>query len=92
MSYLNSDNGRAQLLGKAKTSSGLHNINSRIVASLKVPIPDLSEQHAIVDALDACNLRLAALEDEARVLDELFRAMLEELMTGRLSTLPLASG
>jgi type I restriction enzyme S subunit len=44
MCYLNSDSGRAQLLGKAKTSSGLHSINSRLIAGLQVPLPSRDEQ------------------------------------------------
>jgi len=89
MSYINSDRGRAQLLGKAKTSSGLHSINSRLIGALLVPLPELDEQQEIVDVLSACDAKIAALEREAALLEELFRAMLEELMTGRLSARPL---
>jgi type I restriction enzyme S subunit len=39
--------------------------------------------------LQACNHKITALEQEAAFLDELFRAVLEELMTGRLSKLLL---
>lgn len=84
MAYFNRDDGRAQLLGKATTSSGLHNINSRLITGLQLPIPDLAEQHAIVDAYDACDDRISGLEREMAVLDELFQAMLNDLMTGHL--------
>jgi hypothetical protein len=33
----------------------------------------------------ACDAKIAALERESALLDELFRALLEELMTGRVS-------
>jgi hypothetical protein len=36
--------------------------------------------------------RLTALNREASLLDELFRALLEELMTGRLSAVSLIVG
>jgi type I restriction enzyme, S subunit len=32
----------------------------------------------------ACDAKIAALERESALLDELFRALLEELMTGRV--------
>ena len=83
MCYVNSDDGRAQLLGKTKTSSGLHTINSRIVGNLQIPLPPLSEQHTIAATLRACDDKIAALEREAATHDELFKALLEELMTGR---------
>jgi type I restriction enzyme S subunit len=84
MSYLNSDAGRTQLLGRAKTSSGLHSINSRLIASLQIPLPTLAEQRTIAEALHACDEKIAALEREAAAHDELFKALLEQLMTGRL--------
>jgi hypothetical protein len=43
------------------------------------------------NSLQACDRKITALEQEAAFLDELFRAMLEELMTGRLSAQPLVS-
>lgn len=53
------------------------------------PTPPLHEQQQITDALSACDRKITALEQEKAILDELFRAMLEELMTGRLATSPL---
>jgi len=92
MDYLNGDDGRSQLLGKAKTSSGLHSINSRLIAGLQVPLPPLHEQKDITNLLRACDAKIAALEREIALLDELFRALLEELMTGRLSAVLLIDG
>jgi len=57
--------------------------------SLLLSIPSIFEQYEISGILKACDAKIAALEQEAAVLEELFRAMLEELMTGRLSALPL---
>jgi len=89
MSYLNSDGGRAQLLGKAKTSSGLHSINSRLVADLQIPTPPIEVQAVVVQAARACDAKMAALDHEKVVHEEMFRALLEELMTGQLSALQL---
>jgi type I restriction enzyme S subunit len=87
--YINGDDGRAQLLGRSKTSSGLQSINSRVVSDLSIPLPSLSEQREIADILAACDTHIAALEREISLHEELFRALLEELMSGRISALPL---
>jgi type I restriction enzyme, S subunit len=87
--YMNSDSGRAQLLGKSKTSSGLHNINSQVVASLRVPLPPLPEQQEIASILSGCDAKIAALEREMALHEELFGALLEDFMSGRLSVQPL---
>jgi type I restriction enzyme S subunit len=68
------------------------NINIEFLSPWPVMVPAPDEQRAIATVLNACDAKIAALEREAAALDELFRAMLEELMTGRLSTLPLSSG
>ncbi|NEQ21117.1 MAG: hypothetical protein F6K28_18210, partial [Microcoleus sp. SIO2G3] len=57
--------------------------------TLPILLPSIEEQQLISEALRACDRKITALEQEAAFLDELFRAMLEELMTGRLSALPL---
>lgn len=61
------------------------NLNSALVRSIIIPIPEIYEQKYILNTLNACDAKITALEHEAHLLDELFRAMLEELMTGRLS-------
>lgn len=59
------------------------------IRTILVPLPDLDEQERVVGALDAVVARVDALVREATLLDELFGALLEELMTGRLSAVPL---
>ena len=67
-------------------SSGVtaKHLNVADVKRLKIPYPSIEEQNYISTILDACDSKIAALEHEARLHDELFRAMLEELMSGRL--------
>lgn len=55
-----------------------------------VLLPPKNEQQEIAALLRACDTKIAALEREAALLDELFRAMLEELMSGRLSVRPIS--
>jgi type I restriction enzyme S subunit len=65
------------------------NINIEFLKPWPVPVPSHEEQRAIARALRSCDLRIATLESEIRLLNEFFRAMLDELMTGRLSTASL---
>ena len=52
-------------------------------------LPPLPEQRAIAAVFQAIDEKIAALEREVEHLDELFHAMLEELMTGQRSAVPL---
>ena len=48
--------------------------------------PQTRPSSRILEILNACDACISALDHEARLLDGLFRAMLEELMSGKLST------
>ena len=64
-------------------------VNIPILSNLVLPLPNSSEQQQIFKMLQACDTKIAALEQEAQHLDELFHAMLDELMTGKRSAVPL---
>ena len=64
-------------------------VNIPILSRLMLPLPRLSEQQEIAEILQACDDKIVALEQETARLDELFHAMLEELMTGQRSAAPL---
>lgn len=61
-------------------------LNKHQVENILLPSPELSEQHSI--AFIKCNFdnKIEILEREATILNELFKALSEELMSGRLST------
>lgn len=80
MEYVNSDGGRRQLLGMGKTSSGLHSINSSLVASLRLPAPPLPEQCAVVRAARITSTTRECNAVELRLLSDLFRTLLERVM------------
>lgn len=65
------------------------NLNADFIKSITIKLPNYDEQCEIAQVLRFCDKKVTALEQEAAFIDELFRAMLEELMTGRLSALPL---
>ncbi len=64
-------------------------INRNDVHAIHVSLATLSEQREIAEILSKCDSKIASLEQEGNLLEELFRALLEELMTGRLSTISL---
>ncbi|MBQ3301020.1 MAG: restriction endonuclease subunit S [Eggerthellaceae bacterium] len=51
--YLQSPDAKAQLFTKAKSSSGIHNINSKEIGATIMPLPSLGTQHEVVRMLDA---------------------------------------
>lgn len=65
--FLNSDQGRSQMIEKAKTTSGLYTLSSSKVASLEVPLPPLPEQQRILADLSA---QMTAAEKTRKVLEE----------------------
>lgn len=87
--FLNWDVTQQRLKMLATRGVSQSNINASKLKQFRVAVPPLSEQTAIVSILNACEDKIAALDQEITLLEELFQALLEELMTGRLSTLPL---
>ena len=79
---------RSRLLSQGRGVTAKH-LNVGDVKRLEIPIPSFDEQQEISEVLIAFNAKIAALEKETALLDELFHAMLEELMTGKRSAIPL---
>ena len=76
-------------LNRLQRKGGQPLITQSIIHELKIPLPPLLKQSEIAEILQACDTKIAALEQEAARLDELFHAMLDELMTGKRSAVPL---
>lgn len=87
--YLLLPNVRISLAGKMQGTTGRQRLSKDALVSLQIPLPPLPEQRAIAAVFQAIDEKVAALEQEAAHLDELFHAMLDELMTGRRSAVPL---
>ena len=79
---------RSKMLSLGRGVTAKH-LNVGDVKRLVIPIPSLNEQQEISEILNSCDTKIAALEQEATRLDELFHAMLDELMTGKRSAMPL---
>ena len=80
---------RTSLAGKMQGTTGRQRLNKDALVNLEIPLPPLPEQRAITNVFRAIDEKTAALEQEAQHLDELFHAMLDELMTGQQSAVLL---
>ena len=76
------------LLGLKVPNKG-YNRHYRYLREFSIQCPSLDEQRAIAKILLSFDTKIAALEQEVELIDELFHAMLEELMTGNQSTMQL---
>ena len=76
------------LLGLKVPNKG-YNRHYRYLREFSIQCPSLDEQRAIAKILLSFDTKIAALEQEVELIDELFHAMLEELMTGQRSAVPL---
>ena len=86
--YFRSNNYWRQI-DKSKGGRLKGGVNIPILSHLILPLPPLSEQREIANIFRAIDDKTAALEREVKLIDELFHAMLEELMTGQRSAVPL---
>lgn len=68
------------------------NLNSHLVGSIPIPLPPPPEQEEIADALTAIDAKLRSVEHENDLLGELFNALLEGLMTGKVGVEGLIDG
>lgn len=59
-------------------------LNKHNVASIKIPLPDAKDQISIVKTLDVISKKLNILKSKKKVLLELFKSLLHELMTGQI--------
>ena len=80
---------KLELLRRQSIGATTKYLTASIIRNLELTLPPLSEQHTISSVLWSCDTKIAALEREVELIDELFHAMLEELMTGQRSAVPL---
>lgn len=78
-----------QYLAQNATGLIMPNLNTKILERLPIAFPAIHDQEVIAQTIDACDSKIAVLEKEIALQEELFRVLLEELMSGRLSALPL---
>ena len=72
-------------LNRLKRQGGQPLITQGTLHRLEIALPLVDEQTDIASFKQACDAKIAALDREIALLDELFQALLEALMTGRVS-------
>lgn len=86
--FLNSGKARAYIEEKAKSTSGVNNINSEEISDLQIPVPTLAEQERIVAEIESRFKRADALETAVdRALNDaekLKQAVLKKAFSGEL--------
>ena len=79
---------RAQIERKAKSTSGVNNINSSEIQSIIVPLCNLSEQKEVVERLTASITKLDAIESEIKKQKlrtaTIYHSILKEAFSGKL--------
>jgi type I restriction enzyme S subunit len=60
------------------------NLNQTIIRSFPIPLPPLDEQREIARMLQAVDARLAAEQARRAALEEVFKTLLHQLMTGKV--------
>ena len=89
--YLATEYGQQQIQGLTVKTTQPKLALARI-AWIKIPLPPLPEQQRIAAVLGALDAKLGALAVEVARLEELFRTLLEELLSGRLQVATDANG
>lgn len=82
VTFLNSDDARNQMFNKAKSSSGIHNINTKELSEIKLKLPSLNYQLSIVNFLDSILEKESRAKEAAQtVLDQI--ALLKKSILAR---------
>lgn len=88
--YLNSANARAQMFFKAKSSAGIHNINSKELGAISISLPGLREQAEITeiaeDMLSKECQTVSAAQQVIDNIDAMKKAILGRAFRGELGT------
>lgn len=75
------------LLARYSHGAALKNLSSTsVLKSIPIALPSIKEQYEIQRVSSGCDQKITALEHEQRLLQELFRTVLEKLFTARLSS------
>ena len=86
--YLGSHKARIYITGKAKSTSGVNNINSEEIKGLTVPVYSIEDQQKIIDAIEArlsvCDDILGTVKTGTEKAEALGQSILKKAFEGRL--------
>ena len=88
--YINSSMARGQLFAKAKSSSGIHNINSKELGSIRIDVPTIQEQTEILKIIEPLIKKELDIKDiTSHMIEniaELKKSILAKAFRGELGT------
>lgn len=88
--FLQSPQAREQLFNRAKSSSGIHNINSKEIGQIRMPLPPLDTQKTIVKRLGASLAREGAvvqiMRETLKCIQNIRAEVLAKALQGKLGT------
>lgn len=88
--FMNSSMARIQMFDKAKSSSGIHNINSKELGSIKICVPPVKEQQQILTSIrkyvDKEKKAKEIAEEMLSNIDRLKKSILAKAFRGELGT------
>lgn len=82
--YYNLDARYDELRGMSSGAGGRGGLNLRIIRSIAVPFPSVSEQHAIATILSDMDADIAALERRREKAEQIKQGIMQQLLTGRI--------
>ncbi len=75
-----------QQLAEIQTGASYPAVTDRMIKEQPIPLPSLQEQHEIVAILNTIDCKIDLHRRKRMVLENLFKALLYKLMTGKIST------
>ena len=82
--FLCSPLGREQMRGKAKRAVAQSSINQGDDKSIVLPLPSLTMQQRIAEIFSLLDRQRQTEENKRRALEELFKTLLNNIMTGKI--------
>lgn len=83
--YTMTDTGKSFLSGRSHgAADGKFNINTETINNVLVPLPSLDEQDEIAGILQTVDEKIAVHEAKQRALQDLFKTLLQQLMTAQI--------
>lgn len=75
---------RANMASKMEGTTGRQRLPRHVLANLKIPLPRAEVQNRIVKSLSVVAEKIEAEENKRKALEELFKTLLNNLMTGKI--------
>jgi len=82
--YLKLSDIRKNLASKMEGTTGRQRLSKSQLFNLLIPLPPLSEQQKIAEILSSVDEKIQKEEERKRALENLFKSMLHNLMTGKI--------